>query len=49
MQVILQAVFGLYEGKRFQEIKELMAYLSDTFSSPFSSQLSIFSSIYKKI
>ncbi|MGB3639674.1 MAG: cytochrome P450 [Rivularia sp. (in: cyanobacteria)] len=42
MQVILQAVFGLYEGKRFQKIKELMAYLSDTFSSPFSSSFLFF-------
>ena len=49
MQVILQAVFGLHEGKRFQEIKQLMAYLSDTFSSPFSSSFLFFDFLQKDL
>ena len=49
MQVILKTVFGLYEGKRFQEIKELMAYLSDTFSSPFSSSFLFFEYLQKDL
>lgn len=49
MQVILQAVFGLHEGERYQKIKELMAYLSDTFSSPFSSSFLFFDFLQKDL
>ena len=49
MQVILQAVFGLHEGERYQKIKELMAYLSDTFSSPFSSSFLFFDVLQKDL
>ncbi|NET38710.1 MAG: cytochrome P450 [Cyanothece sp. SIO1E1] len=34
LQVILQAVFGLYEGERCQQLKHLLAALSDLFESP---------------
>ena len=42
MQVILQTVFGLYEGERYQQIKELMAKMLDLFRSPFSSSFLFF-------
>ncbi|MCU0536777.1 MAG: cytochrome P450 [Hydrococcus sp. Prado102] len=37
MQVILQAVFGLYEGKRYQKLKALFSSVGDIFHSPVNS------------
>jgi cytochrome P450 family 110 len=37
LQVILEAVFGLYEGERAQKLKHLMAKMGDTFSSSLTS------------
>jgi len=36
-EVILQVVFGLYEGERCQKIKHLMALMLDVFRSPLNS------------
>ena len=37
LQVILQAVFGLYEGERCQQIAQLVSSLLNYFNSPFNS------------
>jgi cytochrome P450 len=37
LEVILQTVFGLYEGERFQKIKQLLRTMLNVFSSPLSS------------
>jgi cytochrome P450 family 110 len=37
LQVILQVVFGLYEGERFQQLKQLMREIGEVFHSPLSS------------
>lgn len=42
MQVILQTVFGLYEGERYQQIKQLIASMLDMFRSPLSSSFLFF-------
>ena len=49
MQVILQTVFGLYEGERYQEIKQLMASMLDMFSSPLSSSFLFFEFLQKDL
>ncbi len=49
MQVILQTVFGLYEGERYQQIKELMAKMLDLFRSPFSSSFLFFNFLQKDL
>ncbi|MEO1561548.1 MAG: cytochrome P450, partial [Cyanobacteria bacterium J06632_19] len=49
MQVILQAVFGLYEGERYQRLKELMALISDRFNSPLSSSFLFFEFLQKDL
>lgn len=37
LRVILQAVFGVYEGERAQQLRQVLASLSDFFRSPLSS------------
>ncbi|MBW4509142.1 MAG: cytochrome P450 [Scytonematopsis contorta HA4267-MV1] len=49
MQVILQAVFGLYEGERTQKLKELMGLMSELFRSPFSSSFLFFPFLQKDL
>jgi cytochrome P450 family 110 len=43
LQVILQSVFGLYEGERCQQLKHLLPLLLDLFRSPLTSSLFFFS------
>lgn len=43
LQVILQTVFGLSEGERFQQLKQLLPLLLDLFRSPLTSSLFFFS------
>ncbi len=45
LQVILNAVFGLHEGQRYQQLKNLLASLLDVVSSPISSSLLFFKSL----
>ncbi|OUL19622.1 cytochrome P450 [Nostoc sp. RF31YmG] len=42
LQVILEAVFGLYQGERCQQLKHLMALMSDLFRSPLTSSFLFF-------
>ncbi|MEL7038518.1 MAG: cytochrome P450 [Cyanobacteria bacterium J06592_8] len=42
LAVILQAVFGIYEGSRYDELKKLIASLLSVTDSPFSSSLLFF-------
>lgn len=39
LRVILTAVFGLHEGKRFEQLRHLLSDLLETFNSPLSSFL----------
>jgi cytochrome P450 len=47
LQVILKAVYGIYEGERYQQLKYLLASISDIFRSPLSSALLFFSFLQK--
>ncbi|MDJ0707121.1 MAG: cytochrome P450 [Leptolyngbyaceae cyanobacterium MO_188.B28] len=47
MQVILQAVFGLYEGERLQQLQKCVSALMDSFGSPLSSTLVFFRFLQK--
>ncbi|AVH67866.1 cytochrome P450 [Nostoc sp. 'Peltigera membranacea cyanobiont' N6] len=42
LQIILQAIFGLHKGARYDKIKRLVALLLDLFSSPFTSSFLFF-------
>ena len=42
LQVILEAVFGLHEGERPQQLKSLMAQMTEIFRSPFTSSFLFF-------
>ena len=42
MRVILRAVFGIDEGQRFEQIRQLLSSLLDSFNSPLSSSLLFF-------
>jgi cytochrome P450 len=42
LQVILQAVYGLYDGERYQQMKQLLTALSEVFRSPLTSALLFF-------
>lgn len=42
LRVILQAVFGLDQGERFQRLRQLISSWLDTFNSPLSSSLLFF-------
>lgn len=48
LQVIMQAVFGLYEGLRYKRITELLVLLLDVFRSPISSAFLFIPSLQKK-
>ncbi|MGJ5673814.1 MAG: cytochrome P450 [Nostochopsis sp.] len=43
LQVILQAIFGLYEGESCQKIKHLFSLMLDVFQSPLNSSFLFFS------
>ena len=47
LQVILQAVFGLYDGDRCQKLKELMSKMTELFISPLTSAALFFPSLQK--
>ncbi len=42
LRVILQAVFGLHEGPRYQQLRQLISSMLDSISSPLSSSLFFF-------
>nr|WP_041238073.1 cytochrome P450 [Gloeothece citriformis] len=45
MQVILEVVFGIYEGERYQQLKTLLGKMLDIFNSPVSSAFLLFSAL----
>jgi cytochrome P450 len=47
LQVILSAVFGLHEGQRFDQLREILTSLLDSVGSPLSSLLLFFPSLQK--
>ena len=49
LQVILQSVFGLYDGDRCQQLKMLMTKMTQLFASPLTSALLFFPSLQKDI
>jgi cytochrome P450 family 110 len=49
MQVILQSVFGLYEGDRCEKLRYLMGKMSDIFRSPFASSFLFFPFLQKDL
>lgn len=49
LQVILQAVFGLYDGERYQQIKQKLCSLLDLFRSPLTFAFLFFPSLQKDL
>ncbi len=49
LQVILQAVFGLYEGERCQQLKQLIAKMTEVFRSPLTSGFLFFPSLQRDL
>ena len=49
LQVILQVVFGLYEGERYQQIKSLLASIGEMFNSPLNASLLYFPFLQKDL
>ncbi|BAY26932.1 cytochrome P450 [Calothrix sp. NIES-2100] len=49
LQVILRAVFGLKEGERYQQIKQILIEMLNTFNSPLSATLLFFKSLQKDL
>jgi len=49
LQIILQAVFGLYEGDRANQIKYLMGQMTDLFRSPLTSAALFFTGLQKDL
>lgn len=49
LQIILQAVFGLYDGDRCQKLKELMSKMGELFISPLTSAALFFPSLQKDL
>ncbi len=47
LQVILESVFGLYEGQRAQKLRHLMAKMGDIFSSPVTSAFLLLPNLQK--
>lgn len=47
LQVIMQSVFGLERGPRFEETRRLLTEVFDTFSSPFASMFLYFKSLQR--
>ncbi|MGV2830811.1 hypothetical protein [Myxosarcina sp. GI1(2024)] len=42
MQIILEAVFGLHEGERLQQLRQSLSSLLDVFQSPLTSAFLFF-------
>jgi len=49
LEVILKAVFGVYEGERYQQLKHLLASILGRFESPWSNSLLFFPSLQKDL
>lgn len=49
LQVILRLVFGLEEGQRYQQLKQVLASLLDGFNSPIASSMLFFGSLQKDL
>ncbi len=49
LQIILQAVFGIYEGDRCQQLQTLMTKLTELFASPLTSAFLFLPSIQKDL
>lgn len=49
LQVILRSVFGLEEGERYQQIKQLLVAMLNTFNTPLSAILLFFKSLQKDL
>jgi unspecific monooxygenase len=49
LEVILQTVFGVYEGERFQQLKKQLALMADLFRSPFTSSFLFFPFLQKDL
>ena len=49
LQIILQAVFGLYDGDRCQQLKELMSKMTELFISPLTSAVLFFPFLQKDL
>jgi len=49
LKVILQAVFGLYEGQRCEQLKQLLRSVLDVTGSPLSSSLLFFKSLQQDL
>lgn len=49
LQVILQAVFGLYEGERCQQLKRLLTSMLEVFQSPLGSSFLFFRFLQKDL
>ncbi|MBW4645421.1 MAG: cytochrome P450 [Goleter apudmare HA4340-LM2] len=49
LQVIIQSVFGLYEGERCKKLKHLLASMMDLFRSPLSSSFLFFPFLQKDL
>lgn len=47
LEVMLEAVFGLTEGERYQQLKRLLAMITDVFESPLTSSLLYFTQLQK--
>lgn len=49
LQIILEAVFGLCEGERYQKLKQLLALMTDLFRSPITSAFLFFPLLQKDL
>jgi len=49
LQVILQTVFGLYEGERLEQVKRFLVSMLDLFNSPLTSAFLFFPSLQKNL
>lgn len=49
LQVILRAVFGLKEGERYQQIKEVLTEMLDTFNSPLNAMFLFLKSLQRDL
>ena len=49
LDVIMQTVFGMAEGDRFQQLKQLLASMADLFQSPLSSSILFFPILQKDL
>jgi cytochrome P450 len=49
LQVMLEAVFGLYEGERYQQLKRLLMLITEKFNSPLTASLLYFPFLQKDL